>query len=84
MIALITDDFKQLMKEWKINILDSYFHKVDEVIWPWFSSIFEIFLNNIKNANAALFPLKDIGIHFTTKRYVVLVQLLYKIAYQTG
>jgi len=53
MIALITDDFKQLMKEWKINILDAYFHKVDEIIWPRFSSIFEIFLNNIKTANAA-------------------------------
>lgn len=72
------------MKVWKINILDAYFHKVDEIIWPWFSQIFEIFLNNIKNANAATFPNKDGGIHFTTKRYVVLVQLLYKIAYKTG
>lgn len=34
LIALITDEFKQLMKVRKINILDAYFHKVDEIIWP--------------------------------------------------
>ena len=72
------------MKDRKIPILDTYFHKVDEIIWPRFSTIFEHFLVNVKQANAAQFIVKDLNIHYTTKRYVTLAQILYKIAYKTG
>lgn len=72
LIALVTDEFKQIMKVRKIPILDTYFHKVDEIIWPRFSTIFEHFIQNIKSANAAQYPSKDINVHFTTKRYVTL------------
>jgi hypothetical protein len=84
LMVLINDEFKIVMKERKINILDFYFDKVGMVLWPRFTDIFEHFLNNVKNANAATFNLKDVKVNFTPMRYVSLMLMLYKIAYKTG
>lgn len=84
MIVLIKSEFKATMKERKIYILDYYFDKIEMMLWPRFTSIFEHFLDNIRNAKAKKFKLYNLSVHFTTKRYVSLVLMLYKIASKTG
>mmetsp|Transcript_32412 Transcript_32412/g.36951 ORF Transcript_32412/g.36951 Transcript_32412/m.36951 type:complete len:305 (-) Transcript_32412:23-937(-) len=84
MIILIKSEFKAVMKERKIYILDFYFDKIEMVLWPRFTTVFEHFLTNIKNAKAKNFKLYNLSVHFTTKRYVSLVLMLYKIASKTG
>lgn len=84
MIILIKGEFKAVMKERKIYILDFYFDKIEMVLWPRFTTIFEHFLSNIKNAKPKNFKLYNLSVHFTTKRYVSLVLMLYKIASKTG
>lgn len=53
-------------------------------LWPRFTTVFEHFLNNIKVAKPKSFKLYNLSVHFTTKRYVSLVLMLYKIASKTG
>lgn len=53
-------------------------------LWPRFTTVFEHFLNNIKTAKSRNFKLYNLSVHFTTKRYVSLVLMLYKIASKTG
>ena len=84
LMVLINDEFKVTMKERKIQILDFYFDKVGMVLWPRFTQLFQHFLENVQLANASLFNLSDVGVHYTTKRYVSLMTMLYKIAYKTG
>jgi vacuolar protein sorting-associated protein 52 len=84
MIILIKSEFKAVMKERKIYILDYYFDKIEMVLWPRFTTVFEHFLTNIKTAKTKNFKLYNFSVHFTTKRYVSLVLMLYKIASKTG
>mmetsp|Transcript_18477 Transcript_18477/g.18164 ORF Transcript_18477/g.18164 Transcript_18477/m.18164 type:complete len:269 (+) Transcript_18477:1294-2100(+) len=53
-------------------------------LWPRFTTIFDHFLNNIEKAKAKNYKLYNLSVHFTTKRYVSLVLMLYKIADKTG
>ena len=84
MIILIKSELKAIMKDRKISILDYYFDKIEMNLWPRFTTAFEHFLNNIKNAKPKNFKLYNNSIHFTTQRYVSLVLMLYKIASKTG
>ena len=84
MIILIKEKLKTELKERKIYILDYYFDKIEMALWPRFTTVFEHFLNNIKNAKPKNFKLYNFTVHFTTKRYVSLVLMLYKIASKTG
>ena len=72
------------MKGHKIDIMDFYFDKINMILWPWFTDVFDHYLRNVKDAQAATFVLPDLKIYFTTERYVSLMSMLYKIAYKTG
>lgn len=41
----------------KIPVLDYFFDKVNMLLWPKFTNIFEIYLENIKKANTKQFKL---------------------------
>ena len=83
LMVLVNDEFRYIMKERKIEILDYYFDKVGQELWPRFTQIFEHFQTNLETSNPA-FNLESCDVHFTTKRYVSLMLMLYKIAYKTG
>ena len=79
-MILVNEENKVIMQKRNIPILDYYLDKVNMILWPRFSEIFERLLDNIKRANPKQFKLYSLSLHYTTKRYIEFVSSLYKIA----
>lgn len=56
-MILINEENKKIMLRNKIPVLDYYFDKVNQLLWPKFTHIFEAYFENIKKANVKSFKL---------------------------
>lgn len=57
LMILINEENKAYMVRQKIPVLDFYFDKVNMILWPRLTMIFEQILENVKKANKKQFKL---------------------------
>lgn len=53
----INEENKKLLQKNKIPVLDYYFDKVNMILWPRFTHIFETYVDNLNKANVRNFKL---------------------------
>ncbi|CDW80276.1 vacuolar protein sorting-associated protein 52 homolog [Stylonychia lemnae] len=81
LIILINEENKKIMLRNKIPVLDYYFDKVNQLVWPRFTQIFENYNENLKKVNVKQFKLYgQANVHQSTIRYIDFVSGLYRIA----
>lgn len=50
-MTIVNEENKKCMHKNKIPVLDYYFDKINMILWPKFTQIFESYLMNLKNSN---------------------------------
>jgi len=81
----INEENKTMLHKNKIPVLDFYFDKVNMILWPRFTQIFEIYLDNINKAQVNNFKLYNQPIlHVSVARFVEFVRGLYRISNSTN
>ena len=82
LMILINEENKKFMQRNKIPVLDYYFDKVNMILWPKFTQIYEGYIDNIKKANAKTVAklYNQPNVNQFTIRYVDFVYGLYRLA----
>lgn len=52
LMTIINEENKKYMHKNKIPVLDYYFDKINMILWPKFTTIFESYSDNVKKANS--------------------------------
>lgn len=65
MSALSTEELPPM----EIPVVEGYFDRVQQLLWPRFKVIFDANLNSMKVASPAKLKPIDLGVHFTTNRF---------------
>lgn len=79
-MTVINDDNKRLLHKNKITVLDFYFDKLNMLLWPRFTHLFDVYTENIKRANIVNFKLYNQStVHHSTAKYAEFVRSLYRI-----
>lgn len=80
MIQINEDCKKQMQRVYRMNILDSFLHKISiYVLWPRFSQVFDMHLENIQRCEVRNFRVNNqLGLHVltTVRCYQFLIGLL--------
>lgn len=81
LMILINEENKKIMMRNKIPVLDYYFDRVNQILWPRFTQIFEAQTEAIKKVNVRTFKLYgQANAHSSTMRYIDFVSGLYRVA----
>jgi vacuolar protein sorting-associated protein 52 len=80
-MTVIVEENKKLMHKKKITVLDYFFDKINMLLWPRFSTLFDGILDNIKKNNMANFKLyNQTTVHASTIKYAELIRSLTMVA----
>lgn len=81
LMTIINEENKKIMHKNKITVLDYFFDKVNMLLWPRFSHLFDALLDNVKKPNMANFKLyNQTTVHSSTIKYAEMIRSLYMIA----
>lgn len=80
-MTVVNDENKKLLHKNKILVLDYFFDKVNMLLWPRFSQLFDSLIENARKANLQNFKLyNQTSVHSSAIRYAEVVRSLTMIA----
>lgn len=65
----VTHDHRLLMQSRRVPVLDSYFDRVNMLLWPRFKVVFDMNLESVKSASTKKVGTIDLQPHFVMKRF---------------
>ncbi|KAJ7547393.1 hypothetical protein O6H91_08G084000 [Diphasiastrum complanatum] len=68
-IIRVTYQHQLIMSRRRIPCLDSYFDKVNILVWPRFKMVFDMHLNSLRTANVRTLWEDDVHPHYVMRRY---------------
>ncbi|KAL2619828.1 hypothetical protein R1flu_000033 [Riccia fluitans] len=69
LMVRLTYHHQLVMSRRRVPCLDSYFDKLNLLIWPRFKLVFDMHLNSIQSANVRTLWEDDVRPHYVTRRY---------------
>ncbi|CAM9108563.1 unnamed protein product [Choristocarpus tenellus] len=65
----LTHAHRMVMQRRRIPVLDSFFDRINMLLWPRFQSVFDSNLKSVKNANPRRLGTIDVHPHYVMRRY---------------
>jgi hypothetical protein len=73
-----------VMSRRRVPCLDSYFDKVNLLVWPRFKAIFDMHLASVKTANVRALWEDDVHAHYVTRRYAEFASAMVQLNTEGG